>query len=295
MCCFHCFTLRLPSSSHNEVHFNRTTVLHQWVVIIFLELQHSCFTLTYLLLGSQSLLRRWWVFSWSRNSPHFTWNPKVHYSIHKCLPPVPIDPVHTPTFHYLQIHLNIILPSMPESPKWSLSLTFPHQNPVHASPLPHMHYIPCQFHSSRFDHPNNTGWGVQVIKLLIMQFSPLPCTLSVLGPNILLSTLFSNILSLRSCLKVMDQVSHPHKTTGKIMVLQILIFKFLDSKLENKRFCTEWQVFPDFNLLLMSSWIEFWLLRLFPIIWTLPPFQRNYQPLYCDFVLHSDLGTWPCT
>ena len=40
-----------------------------------------------------------------------------------------------------------------------------------------------------------------------------PHTSSLLGPNILFNTLFSNTLSLRSSIKVSDQVSHPYKTT----------------------------------------------------------------------------------
>jgi hypothetical protein len=57
---------------------------------------------------------------------------------------------------------------MPGSTKWSLSLRFPRQIPVHASPLPYMCYVPCLSHSSLFYHPNNIGWGVYIIKLLIM-------------------------------------------------------------------------------------------------------------------------------
>ena len=50
-------------------------------------------------------------------------------------------------------------------------------------------------------------------------------TLSLLGPNIL-NALFSNTLGLRSSLNVSDQVSHPYTTTGKTIVLYILIFKY---------------------------------------------------------------------
>jgi hypothetical protein len=57
---------------------------------------------------------------------------------------------------------------MPRFTKWSLSLRFPHQNPVYATPLPCTCYMTSPSHSYRFYHPNNIGWGVQIIQLLNM-------------------------------------------------------------------------------------------------------------------------------
>jgi hypothetical protein len=120
----------------------------------------------------QSPFREANQFSASQDIPRILWNPKVHYRSHRCPPPVPIknqiDSVHTPTSHFLQIHLNIILPTTSESPKWSISFTFPHQNPVYASPLLYTRYMPSPSHSSPFYQPNIIGWGVQIIKHHIM-------------------------------------------------------------------------------------------------------------------------------
>jgi hypothetical protein len=62
---------------------------------------------------------------------------------------------------------------------------------------------------------------------------------SLSGPNILLNTLFSKILSLCSSLKVRDQVSHPYSTTGKITVLYISILILFYMRGGDKRFWTE--------------------------------------------------------
>ena len=59
---------------------------------------------TYSMEQSPSWEANW--FAASQEIPCILWNPKVHYRIHKCLPPVPIwsqlGPVHTPTPHFLE-------------------------------------------------------------------------------------------------------------------------------------------------------------------------------------------------
>ena len=95
------------------------------------------YLLTYLLIYSMVQSPSWeanW-FAASQEIPRISRNPKVHYRTHKRPPPVHIlgqpNPVHIPTSHLLEIHPNIIHPSTPRSPQCSLSLLFPHQEPIH--------------------------------------------------------------------------------------------------------------------------------------------------------------------
>jgi len=89
--------------------------------------------------------------------------------------PYPEPTRYSPYTHsyILKIHLNIILPSTPESPQRSPFLTFPHQKTVYNFPLTHKCYMPRPSHSSRFYHLKSIGWGEQIIQLLIMQLPPL--------------------------------------------------------------------------------------------------------------------------
>ena len=113
------------------------------------------------------------------------------------------------------------------------TLYTPLLSPIHAT---------CPVYLILLDFITRTIFGEECrsLRSSLCSFLHSPVTSSLLGPNILLSAPLSNTLSLRSSLKLRDQVSHPYKTKGTIIYLYILIFKFLDSKLDGKGFCTEW-------------------------------------------------------
>jgi hypothetical protein len=66
----------------------------------------------------------------SQKFPGILWNTKFHYRVYKCTPPVCIQsqiyPLHAP-YLFMNVHINIIFPSMPWFSMWSLSFTLPHQ------------------------------------------------------------------------------------------------------------------------------------------------------------------------
>jgi len=194
-------------------------------------------------------------------------NQTVHYHIHKITSLVPIlgqmNPIYKFSNCFSNTHYNIFLPSTPRSSTWSCTFTFFNQNAV-CIHHHNAHYMPHPSHPPYFDHSNNIWWNVQVTKLLISQPPPGSRHFLPLCSNILLNN-FSHILNLCSSRRMRDAVSQAFRTVGEITLFYVLISTFLDRRWEDKRLRIErWQAFLEFNLLVMSSWMQFWFVAVVP-------------------------------
>jgi hypothetical protein len=116
--------------------------------------------------------------------------------------PEPYESNLHPKTYLLKINFNIILPSTLRSSEWSLPFGLFNRNFVRFSSIPHARYMPHQSHLPLFYHPNNIWWRVQLCSSSLCNFLQRVFTSSLLGSNILLSTLFSNTLNLCSSLNV---------------------------------------------------------------------------------------------
>ena len=133
--------------------------------------------------------------------------------------------VHTLPFSFLNIHCNTNVPSMPGSCKHSSSF---HTKTLYA-------FLFCPICATCLAHITIFNLVIQILfgeeyKLWSFSLRHLlhsPVTSSLLESYIFLSTLFLNTHSLYSFLNIRNQVSYPHKTNGKIIILCTLVFSFL--------------------------------------------------------------------
>jgi hypothetical protein len=107
------------------------------------------------------------------------------------------------------------------------------------------------------DHFGSVWRGVHIVKLFIKKFSQAFCYLRSLRSRYSKHLVFK----LCSCVRVRDHVSHPHKTTGKIIVIRMQTAKFFHLDNTPKGNALNRMVANIFHLRSMS---HVW------VIWTVP-------------------------
>jgi hypothetical protein len=127
-----------------------------------------------------------------------------------------INPFHTTQFSLSKIHFNIIHSPTSWSSYWSLS-GFP-TNILYACLFPVNATCPAHLVFLDLIVLIILGKDYKLRSSSLCSFLK-PAVISVFGPNFLFSTLFINTLRLCFSFNVGDQVSHPYRTTGKIIVL----------------------------------------------------------------------------
>jgi hypothetical protein len=137
---------------------------------------------------------------------HILWKQKGHNRTRKSQK----NPVHT-CHLFLQDPFEFAILSMFISSKWSFCFRFSHWPGMNFSSSLASH-IPSPFLTHWFEHINNICTRLQIMTLLIMQFSPPPCEFLPLKHKYLPHTLFINIFYII----LIIWRTHPRKTTHKI-------------------------------------------------------------------------------
>ena len=172
--------------------------------------------LNYSVVQSPSGEANW--FAASQEIPRISRNPKVHYRTHKRVCHLslswasPIQSIYPhPTswrsILILSIHLRLGLPSgLLPSGFPSKTLYTPLSSNIRTTYPAHLILLDFITHT-------NLGEVYKPFSSSLCNLLLSPVTSSLLGPNILLNTMFSNTLSFLSSRNVNDQVSHQYKTT----------------------------------------------------------------------------------
>jgi hypothetical protein len=94
--------------------------------------------------------------------------------------------------------------------------------------------------------------------------------------------IFAYALSFRSpsvyvLLLVWETKYHTHrKQRVRLCLFFILIFKSLKRRRQDRRFWAEWyQTFPEFNMLLISLWMQFWFATIVPKYLNFTTFSKD--------------------
>jgi len=223
---FEVLAFNQPTYFENETAF----LWKQWYLRtkLMVSLPRSLYLLTYLLTYSTDQSLYWEAnrFSASQEISRILWNLKVYYCRLKCLPPVPLSwpssiqsiPPNSTSWRYILIlssHLCLGLSSgLSPSGFPTRTLYMPLLSSIHTTWPTHLIFLD-------FITQTILGEEYKSLSSSLCSFLHSPVTSSLLGPNIILNTLFSNTLSPRSSLNVSDQVSHPYDTTSNIIVLYI--------------------------------------------------------------------------
>ena len=176
---------------------------------------------TYLLTYSMEKNPSWktYPFSASQEIPCILWKPKAHYRArHMSLSwtiscqSMPSHPTSWSSILILSSHLYLGLPcglfpsGFPTKTRYTSLVS-----PIRAT-------CPAQLILLDFITRTILREEYRSLSSSLCSFLYFPVSSSLLGPNILLSTLFSKTLSQRSSLNGSNQVSHPYKTLDLIMV-----------------------------------------------------------------------------